>query len=197
MWKSRSVKAMMANVDTPAPQQTTRLKLIGAAKEEFRERGFTGTDSNKIARRAGYAPQTFYRWFKDKTDVFLAVYRAWEREEGVTIGRLIGRQASGAALADAIIDHHGAYRMFRRGLKTLSLEDDRVRQARAESRRRQVAQISHWSAPRPALAPEAIAVRLFQIERLADAIAEGEFLDMALGEAEARAQLAAIFDELR
>ena len=184
-------------MDTPAPPQTTRLKLIAAAREEFRDRGFTGTDSNKIARRAGFAPQTFYRWFKDKTDIFLAVYRAWEREEGVTIGRLIGQNAPSAALAESIIDYHAAYRLFRRGLKTLSLEDDRVRQARAESRRRQVAQINHWSAPRPAPAPEAIAVRLFQIERLADAVAEGEFTDMALGDSEARARLAAIFDELR
>jgi AcrR family transcriptional regulator len=184
-------------MDAPAIPPTTRQKLIAAAAAEFREQGFGGTDSNKIARRAGFAPQTFYRWFKDKTTIFLAVYRAWQREEGVVIGRLIGRRAPGAALAEALIDFHTTYRLFRRGLRTLSLEDDAVRLARAESRRRQIAQISHWSAPRPAPAPEAIAVRLFEIERLADAIAEGEFIDMALGEADARARLAAIFDELR
>jgi AcrR family transcriptional regulator len=184
-------------LDAPTVPQTTRHKLIAAAAAEFREQGFAGTDSNKIARRAGFAPQTFYRWFKDKTAIFLAVYRAWEREEGVVIGKLIGRRAPGAALAEALIDHHTAYRQFRRGLRTLSLEDDTVRQARAESRRRQIAQIAHWPAPRPALAPEAIAVRLFELERLSDAVAEGEFLDMALGESEARARLAAIFDELR
>jgi AcrR family transcriptional regulator len=188
---------MMLGMDSPIPPSTTRARLVTAAKDEFVEHGFAGTDSNKIARRAGFAPQTFYRWFKDKTDIFLAVYRGWEREEGVTIGRLIGRRAAGAELADGLIDHHRAYRIFRRGLKTLSLEDTRVRESRAASRRRQIAQIAHWSAPRPALAPEAIAVRLFEIERLADAVAEEEFADMGLGEAEARNRLAELFDELR
>jgi AcrR family transcriptional regulator len=188
---------MMAGMDTPTPSSTTRARLVAAAKDEFVEHGFAGTDSNKIARRAGFAPQTFYRWFKDKTDIFLAVYRGWEREEGVTIGRLIGQRAMGAALAEALIVHQGAYRVFRRGLKTLTLQDDRVREARAASRRRQIAQIAHWSAPRPAPAPEAIAVRLLELERLADAVAEGEFADIGFGEAEARARLAEIFDELR
>jgi AcrR family transcriptional regulator len=184
-------------VETPAIAQTTRHKLIAAAAAEFREQGYAGTDSNKIARRAGFAPQTFYRWFRDKTGIFLAVYRAWEREEGVVIGKLIAEGAPGSRLADALIEHHAAYRIFRRGLRTLSLEDVTVRQARAESRRRQIAQIAQWTAPRPSLPPEEIAVRLFELERLSDAVAEGEFLDMALGEAEARIRLAAIFDELR
>ena len=68
---------------------STRESLIGAAGAEFRERGFSGTDSNKIARRAGFAPQTFYRWFTDKTEIFLAVYRAWEEEEKTVVGALI------------------------------------------------------------------------------------------------------------
>jgi AcrR family transcriptional regulator len=184
-------------MESPTPPPTTRARLVAAAKEEFVEHGFAGTDSNKIARRAGFAPQTFYRWFTDKTDVFLAVYRGWEREEGFTIGRLIGQRASGAALADALIAHQGAYKIFRRGLKTLTLQDGRVREARAASRRRQIAQIAHWSAPRPAPAPQAIAVRLLELERLADAVAEGEFADIGFGEDEARARLAEIFDELR
>ena len=184
-------------MDPPPTSLTTRARLVAAAKEEFVDRGFAGTDSNKIARRAGFAPQTFYRWFKDKTDIFLAVYRSWEREEGVTIGRLIAQRAAGAALAEALIAHQGAYRVFRRGLKTLTLQDGRVREARAASRRRQIAQIAHWSAPRPAPAPEAIAVRLLELERLADAVAEGEFADIGFGEDQARLRLAEIFDELR
>ena len=55
--------------------KTTPERLIAAAAAEFREAGFAGTDSNRIARRAGFAPQTFYRWFKDKTEIFIAVYR--------------------------------------------------------------------------------------------------------------------------
>ena len=32
-------------------------------------------------RRAGYAPQTFYRHFTDKVDILLAVYADWVAEE--------------------------------------------------------------------------------------------------------------------
>src|SRR5277367_865240 len=92
-------------------REATSERLLKSAAQEFNEHGFAGTDSNKIARRAGFAPQTFYRWFNDKTDVFLAVYRGWEREEGGTIGRLIGQRATGAELAEALIAHQGAYRM--------------------------------------------------------------------------------------
>jgi hypothetical protein len=54
-----------------------------------------------------------------------------------------------------------------------------VRAARAESRLRQVAWIAQWKGPR-APATDEIAARLLQIERLTDAIAEGEFVDMGL-----------------
>jgi AcrR family transcriptional regulator len=58
------------------PKPSTRERLVQAAAAEFREQGFAGTDTNRIARRAGFAPQTFYRWFTDKTEIFIAVYRA-------------------------------------------------------------------------------------------------------------------------
>ena len=41
----------------------TRERLIRAALRAFGRGGFQGTDSNRIARAAGFAPQTFYRWF--------------------------------------------------------------------------------------------------------------------------------------
>ena len=47
------------------------------------------------------------------------------------------------------------------------------------------------------LSIEDLAVRQFQFERLADAIAEGEFADMGLGEDAARAEFARLIDELR
>src|ERR1700761_8551817 len=62
-------------------QSETSARLIEAAAREFAECGFEGTDTNKIARRAGFAPQTLYRWFDDKTAIFLAVYSKWVREQ--------------------------------------------------------------------------------------------------------------------
>ncbi len=182
-------------VPSPAAPTTGDL-LIRAAADEFRDHGFAGTDSNKIARRAGFAPQTFYRWFKDKTAVFLAAYRLWEDEERRVLGDLVRRGADEATLVEATIGHHREHLRFRRSLRALSLEDATVRRARAESRLRQVARIVRGGAG-SALTEEAVAVRLLQIERLADALAEGELADMGLGETEARARLAALMGELR
>jgi len=46
-------------------------------------------------------------------------------------------------------------------------------------------------------APEEIAARLLQLERLTDAIAEGEFVDMGMTDSAARRLLAEILAELR
>ena len=85
---------------------------------------------------------------------------------------------------------------FRRSLRALAADEPLVRAARAESRRRQVAQIAAW-AGEAALPHDGIAVRLLQVERLSDAVAEGELADMGLSDAAALAQLAAIVAELR
>ena len=170
------------------------MKLVAAAMAEFNDHGFGGTDTNRIARRAGFAPQTFYRWFKDKTEVFIAAYRAWEDAEISTIGRLLADDAPVEAVVEAGVDHHRRYLLFRRSLRQLSLENATVRAARAESRLRQVEQIRAWTS-RGVVAD--LAVRLLEVERLSDALAEGELGDMGLGEAEARAELARIVTALR
>src|SRR5436305_8049443 len=59
----------------------TRAAVVRAARQEFEERGFEATQSNRIARRAGYATQTFYRHFTDKIDILLAVYADWIADE--------------------------------------------------------------------------------------------------------------------
>lgn len=173
----------------------TRERLIQAALAEFREHGFSGTDSNKIARRAGFAPQTFYRWFADKTEVFIAVYRAWEDEEKALMGALKRRGADEAEVVEAAIAHHRNYRVFRRSLRSLSLEDPKVRAARAESRLRQIARIREWR--EGALSADEVATALLQLERLSDALAEGELLDMRLDEGPARRRLAELLAWLR
>ncbi len=163
----------------------TSAKLIAAAAKEFNQHGFDGTDSNRIARRAGFAPQTFYRWFRDKTEVFLAVYRAWEDEERAMLGQLLARKAPASEIVNAAIEHHRAYKVFRRSLRALSIENATVRKARAESRRRQIEQIKSWVGPARPSSVE-VATVLLQMERLADAVAEGEFADLGLEDRAAR-----------
>ena len=187
LWMSR-------RFDAPAGQTTAQM-LVAAAMAEFNDHGFAGTDTNRIARRAGFAPQTFYRWFKDKTEVFVAAYRAWEDAEKATVGALVADDAPVEAIVEAGIAHHRQYLMFRRSLRQLSLESPPVRVARAESRLRQIEQIRAWRGGSGETAD--LAVWLLEMERLSDAVAEGELGDMGLGETEARAELSRIVTRLR
>lgn len=164
----------------PTVLKPTELKLIHAAMAEFAEHGYIGTDSNKIARRAGFAPQTFYRWFKDKISIFIAAYRLWEEGEWQVLTALMQQQAEPRQIAQAVIAQHKAHVLFRRSLRQLALEHPQVRQARAQSRLRQVERIREWSgaAPDDTATTESLLVMLLQMERLADAAAEGELADM-------------------
>lgn len=176
-------------------QRSTREKLVDAAIAEFNERGFDGTDTNRIARRAGFAPQTFYRWFADKTEIFIVVYRAWEEDGKAQLGALAADHADGRAMAEAAIAIHKSHLIFRRSLRRLSAEDDQIRAARAESRLRQIEMIRDWRGG--LLSTEDVACALFQLERLCDALAEGEFTDMRLAETSARRQVGELLSWLR
>ena len=172
----------------------TDQRLREAAMAEFNDHGFSGTDTNRIARRAGFAPQTFYRWYADKTAIFIACYRAWEDEERTAFQGLIDENAPAEAFVDAGVDQHRRYLRFRRSLRQLSLDNDDVRRARAESRVRQLRQIQAWSGGG---STDDLAVTLLELERLTDAVAEGELSDMGLSDAAARAALAALMRRLR
>lgn len=187
--------------DAPPPasddrlQRETAQKLLAAAASEFNEQGFEGTDTNKIARRAGFAPQTFYRWFADKTEIFIKVYETWQQQELGILRKLMAENAPDARLVQAVVAHHRAHLRFRRSLRRLVAEDDRVRAARAHSRLRQIEFVNRErGAP---IDPGRLAAALLQLERLSDAIAEGEFADMGLDSAPAEAVLAELIHELR
>ncbi|MEQ9319180.1 MAG: TetR/AcrR family transcriptional regulator [Polyangiaceae bacterium] len=53
---------------------STRDRLVRAAADEFNRAGFGGTNTNKIARAAGFAPATFYRYFDDKKAIMVAAF---------------------------------------------------------------------------------------------------------------------------
>ena len=174
----------------------TAEKLLYAAAAEFNEHGFAGTDTNRIARRAGFAPQTFYRWYEDKIEVFIRVYEYWESQEADLLEGLLGQNASDQRVAQAIVAHHQAYLLFRRSLRQLSLEHPKVRAARAASRLRQIANIRRIQGA-GAVGESQLAVVLFQTERLSDALAEGEITDMGLEPQAAADVLAALIHGLR
>ena len=112
---------MRAHPD-PAPRKPRGAApdaLLQAARLEFETVGYEQTNTNAIARRAGYAPQTFYRHFPDKRTIFLEVYAAWVRDElSVAAPDLAVDE-----LANRIVDHHRRYRMFRRTLRALTVSE--------------------------------------------------------------------------
>jgi AcrR family transcriptional regulator len=181
------------------PQQyreATYEKLLQAAAKEFNERGFGGTDSNRIARRAGFAPQTFYRWFDHKVEIFIKTYERWVREEFADVAKLMAENASDARVVQTLVAHHRAYLIFRRSLRELSVENAVVRAARARSRKDQIARLRSLN-PNIALDDGSMAATLLQTERLADALAEGEFRDMGLNKKAGEVALARLIHELR
>ncbi len=165
--------------------QATRAALIAAARLEFEEAGFDATHSNKIAQRAGYATQTFYRHFADKVEIFLAVYREWVAEEW----RALEAAKTPRKMAQTLIRHHRQSLFFRRALRQLALADDRVRAARAESRLAQVERVRRRFAHLRNASQERLVRSLLTVERIADACAEGELTDLKLSPRAALDQL--------
>lgn len=169
--------------------QETRTRLLDAAEAEFNGPGYFDTDTNRIARAAGYAPQTFYRHFADKTAIFLAVYDRWWRAESGAVGDIArSKPGEGAleAMADTMIAFHTKWRGFRRALRHLAIVDDRVRAARAEARLAQLVAIRALPG-QPKRSEADLAAALLKLERVCDAAAEDEFVDLGLSRRDARA----------
>jgi AcrR family transcriptional regulator len=159
--------------------------LLDAAEREFNTRGFDGTDTNRIARAAGYAPQTFYRHFDDKRAVFLAVYERWWKGESGALAAAAadGRPPSGEDAARIALAFHTKWRGFRRALRHLAIVDPKVRAARTAARRAQIARIRSYGAR----SDRELSAALLKAERLCDAAAEGELADLGLTADEIRA----------
>lgn len=164
-------------------QRSTKQDLINAAIAEFDAFGFEGTNTNRIARAANYAPQTFYRHFEDKTAVFLAVYQLWYYDKLDQVAVAHSRMEA----AKIIVETHRATLMFRRSLRQRAGIDRRVAAARAVSRNLQIDRLATVA---PNKTRTDLAACILTIERLADAIAEGEFVDLGLADFEALRQLA-------
>lgn len=179
------VMKRVAEVSSREEKKTTAQRLVEAAEKEFREFGYSGTNTNQIASRAGFAPQTFYRHFGDKLEVFFAVYETWTQKEI----DLLEHSDDPEEIADIIIAHHNVYRVFRRDLRRLTVENEAVANMRVTSRKRHLEVISRRNPAVDAIGWPQRAARLLTTERVADAIAEGEFAKMGVSAEEGRALL--------
>jgi AcrR family transcriptional regulator len=63
----------------------TRQRLVRAATRLFSEKGYEKTTTNQIARRARVSVGTFYKYFVDKHEIFLEIFRNYSLEIEKTI----------------------------------------------------------------------------------------------------------------
>ena len=167
----------------------TRRRLVAAAGVAFNRDGYDGTDSNRIAREAGYSPGAFYKHFADKREAFIAVYTEWVAGEWAEVGRILDAGhtpgATARALVAAVLDLHRRWRGMRRSLRALVGADAGVRRAYVAERARQLDAMAALG--RADRAGDALL--LYLMERTADAIADGEPESLGGVSAEALSEL--------
>ena len=155
---------------------------------EFIEQGFSGTDTNRIARRAGFAPQTFYRWFADKAAVFAEVLHVWEEAELAMFLALLGSpELSAMQLAEACVENARPFLTFRQHLRSVTMQDAQVNAVRAAGRRRLMA---HLAPACPHLGSAQLAHTVLQIESISEMLARGDLADLGASDTEATRALA-------
>lgn len=179
-------------IQRPAPSKNprprdaarTREALIDAATDVFNDSGYFNTDSNVIARQAGYSPATFYKHFVDKKAVFLAVHERFvSAVMSLVESSLLLRdpQKSASALVHALIDHHREWRVFRASLRALIVTDPEIREAHRVHRNRQLAGFDPMRREWGFLSDrERDAELVFLLERCCDALADGESESLGL-----------------
>jgi AcrR family transcriptional regulator len=181
--------------DRIAPQRhrrptETRRALIEAAARIFNSTGYHGTDSNRIAREAGYAPGTFYVHFTDKLAIFLEVYETWVSAEWSSIEAILKSGGPARAirnrLSRAVLEHHRKWRSFRASLRALSATDARVHAARVASRDRQIETMTRLIRARKTPLPSRarMLAQLLFAEGLCDAVAEGDAKSLGIRDEE-------------
>ena len=168
--------------------QESRRLLVEAAARIFNSDGFHGTDTNRIAKAAGYTPGTFYTHFLDKRAIFLEVYQGWVDAELIDIAA--GFKFKGPdhreRLAKTILNHHKKWRTFRASLRALYAIDPQVRTARLAQRGRQIDAITTISveAGREPLSRSRIFCNLLILEAICDSIADGNLQALKIRESE-------------
>jgi AcrR family transcriptional regulator len=157
----------------------TRARLVAAAADEIERAGYHGTDTNRIARAAGYAPGTFYKHFADKRAILLAAYEAWVTTEWLAIARVLAERRPpaerAARIVDAVLEFHRRWQGLRASLRGLVAVDPTVRRFYRAQRRRQLDALRALRRGGDTPARRAAdAFLLYTLERVCDAVAEGE-----------------------
>jgi AcrR family transcriptional regulator len=90
--------------------EITQAALLRAARELFSERGYAGTATEEIVARAGVTRGALYHQFRDKEDLFRAVYQQIEGEFTQKIAtRIRSRTPRGATAWEELLEGAQAY----------------------------------------------------------------------------------------
>lgn len=185
MARKSGVKTIAARPRRGSPEQT-RERLITAAADQFNRSGYHGTDSNTIAKEAGYATGTFYKHFRDKREIFLAAYDRWLtaqwKEISDTLSEMRNAEETARLLVDVSIKFHTEWRGLRASLMELVFSDPAARKFFRAQRRRQLDLIVELRTrfALPVRTSEQDAVHLYMTERVFDAIGQGEIQSLGL-----------------
>src|SRR5215210_5677635 len=93
----------MSATSRPERGEPTRDALLTAARALFAERGYAGVGTEEVVRRAGVTRGALYHHFRDKRDLFRAVYEQTEAETVASIGaRVDGTSDPMTLLAEGV-----------------------------------------------------------------------------------------------
>lgn len=180
--RARATAVLRAGRQRRGTPAQTRDRLLAAAAVEFNRVGYHGTDSNRLARAAGYAPATFYKHFADKRAIFLAAYADWVSAEWARVEQLVRRGGSApqlaAAIVETVLEMHRTWRGLRASLRALVAADSDARAFYRAQRRRQLELLAALRPRRSRATVADDAMLLFTLERVCDAIADGELRDL-------------------
>jgi AcrR family transcriptional regulator len=168
-----------------SPQETQE-RLLDAASTLFNREGYHGTDSNQIAHKAGYATGTFYKHFRDKKQIFLAVYARWISAEWKSVEAALASgetpERTARALVDLTVGFHTKWRGLRSSLLLLVSSDTDVRRFYYAQRRNQLDLMARLRARfgTAKRTREQDALHLYLTERVFDAVGQGEIKALGL-----------------
>ncbi len=176
----------ITRVNMSRSPKDTRQQLLAEARRQFCQSGYYGTDSNRIAKEAGFSPQTFYRHFSDKRAIFLDVYDDF----ATAVTARLAAGSSARQLVRAIVALHKEWGAFRSSLIALHATDETVREIRLQKQRAQLEELSR----KLDIERSDALFLLWACERMADGVALGEAKAMKVSEAALVERFAALFD---
>jgi len=176
--KRRERTARTSQKPRPRNPAATREALMTAAARIFNREGYFATDTNAIARAAGYAPASFYKHFADKAAILLAVYedyvrREWAGLEAAMAGETVLQKRLRRALG-FIIGFHGEWSAFRTTLRAVARIEPAVAEALKASRARQLGYLAAATGLSAQRHRATLLMILGIVERLAETVLDAE-----------------------